>query len=357
MSPRLVFVLAIILAYAGAFFIFKKKFISLFVGIEYLFIGFFLYFLAPVSDGLQPLLFPFLGWIGLLMGLQVKVDYLRGLTADFYIKVFSYAVISSLLIGITLYYLDFHNNAIVAGIALSSISYKSAAFFIPPKRAGNRFVLFFVSFLPFVLIILLFAYYAFSGSYVQLFLMISFIIAFSIILRLVLAIVEQRDAIILVLMGFILFISETCAIVKISPIVVCFFIGIYLTNFSHHKEIIFTTLYKDEKQLYVLFLILLGMVAGIKVTNAMLVEVLLIIIIAALAKFASFKPPLLGFPRLRWYIFLTPGGFSIAIMTDWWLNSGSPKETLWFSSFLVSVVLLQFISIFMGKRKRIKDEK
>ena len=355
MNPRLVFIVAVILAYTGVFFIFKKKYLSLLGGIEYLFIGFLLSFFTVNTASLQPLLFPFLGWIGLLMGLQLKLSYLKGLPRDFYLKVVLYAVISALGASILLFLLKFHENAFAAGIALSSVCYKTTAHFIPARVKSNRFALFFVSFIPFILLLLLFSFYLFSSGFAQFFLTAAVAIVFSIILRMTLAIIEDRGSIILLLIGFIIFISETCAVLKISPIVVCFFIGIYISNFSHWKEFIFSIAYKDEKPLYTLFLTLLGLVAGIAVEKGMILEILFIMVSIALVKYAAFHIKLLGFNRYNWYLFLAPGGFSLAVITDYWLKAGAPRETAWFSSFLISIIMLQFIAIIMGKGKKYSD--
>jgi len=355
MNPRILFIVAVILAYTGVFFIFKKKYLSLFGGIEYLFIGFLLSFLPIDTAALKPLLFPFLGWIGLLIGLQLKFPYLKGLHRDFYLKVGLYTILSAICASALLFLLNFHESAFAAGIALSSICYKSTAHFIPARDKTNRFALFFVSFIPFISLLLLFSFYLFTSTAAHLLLTLSVTIVFSIILRMTLAIVEDRGSIILLLIGFIIFISETCAVLKISPIVVNFFIGIYISNVSHWKEFVFTALYRDEKPLYTLFLTLLGMVAGFAVRTETMAEVLFITFAIALLKYTAFNIKSLGFTRYNWFLFLAPGGFSIAVMTDYWLKAGFQQPTVWLSSFLISIIILQFISIFMGKRKKYKD--
>ena len=352
MNPRFVVILAVILAYTGVFFIFKKKYLSLFGGIEYLFIGFLLSFLTLDTVPLRPLLFPFLGWIGLLLGLQLKYSYLKGLPRDFYLKVVLYAVSSALGMSLLLFLLHFHESAFAAGIAFCSVCYKTTAHFIPARVKSNRFVLFFISFIPFILVILLLSFYLFTAGFTRFFLTAAVAFVFSFILRMTLAIFEDRGSVILLLIGFIVFISETCAILKISPLVVTFFIGIYISNFSHWKEFIFSTVYKDEKPLYTLFLILLGLVAGIALEAKMIKEILFIMFTIVLVKYAAFHVKSLGFNRYNWYLFLAPGGFSLAVLTDYWLNAGAPRETTWFSSFLTSIILLQFIAIVMGKRKK-----
>ncbi len=355
MSPRTIFVLAVILAYAGVFVIFKRKYLSLFGGIEYLLIGFLLSFAAIDTAPMKPLLYPFLGWIGLLMGLQIKLEYLKGLTSDFYIKILLYVLLSTLGVGSTLYFFDFHRYAPVAGIALVSICYKTSAHFIPAKTATNRFALFFISFLPFISILLLFFFYAVTTPLIHLLLTISAVILFSLVLRMILAIMEDKGSLLLLLIGFILLISETCAVFKLSPIVVNFFVGIYITNFSHKKELIFTTVYKDEKQLYTLFLLLLGMVAGVALETVMLLDILVILLTVSIIKIVAFTVKPMGFSRFNRLLFLAPGGFAIAVMADYWLYADSPGQTVWFSSFLVSIIILQFISIMVGKRKTYRN--
>jgi hypothetical protein len=354
-NPRLVFIAAVILAYTGVFFIFKKKYLSLLGGIEYLFIGFLLSLFTIETASLQPLLYPFLGWIGLLMGLQLKLSYLKGLPKDFYLKVVLYALGTALGTAALLWLLDFHWNTAAAALALSSVCYKTTAHFIPARVKSNRFALFFISFIPFVLVLLLFTFYLISSGLASFLLTAAVAIVFSIIVRMVLAVVEERGSVILLLIGFIIFISETCALLKISPMVVTFFIGIYITNFSHWKEFIFSMVYRDEKPLYTLFLILLGLVAGIAPDTGMVLEILFIVAAVTLVKCAVFHIKPMGFQRYPWYLFLAPGGFSLAVLTDWWLKSGAPRETGGFSSLLIGVILLQFISILLGKRKKYGD--
>ncbi|MCP4214914.1 MAG: hypothetical protein GY765_09665, partial [bacterium] len=220
MYTQTIFVLAVILAYAGVFLVFRKKYLSLFGGIEYLFIGFFISFLPVDTSALKPLLYPFLGWIGLLIGLQLKFSYLKGLPRNFYIKVFLYSILSALPAGGVLYLLKFNQTAIIAAFALSSICYKSVAHFISSRNKNNRFILFFVSFLPFISILLMFIFYLSTASPTQMLLYLAATIAFSIILRMTMAILDDRGSVFLLLVGFILFISEACAVLKLSPLVV-----------------------------------------------------------------------------------------------------------------------------------------
>ncbi len=352
MYTKTIFVLVVVLAYAGVFLVFKKKYLSLFGGFEYLFVGFLISFLTLDTAPLKPLLYPFLGWIGLLIGLQLRFSYLKGLPGNFYLKVVLYILLLVAAASTALYFLGFEESAVIVGIALSSVCYKTAAHFMPSREKTNRFALFFISFLPFISILLLFGFYSATSDFTHLLLTLSASVAFSILLRMTLAILDDRGSVLLQLIGFIILISETCGALSISPIVVSFFVGIYITNFSHWKDFIFTTVYRDEKPLYTLYLALLGMVAGVAVGKQGAIEIVSIIIAVVLLKFAAFKLPPFGLERYRWYLFLAPGGFSIAVVTDYWLKSGAQEEDTRFSAFLISIIVLQFTSIFLGKRKQ-----
>lgn len=83
MTTRIFIILAVILAYFGVSVLFRKKRLSPFVGMEYLLIGFLLADLPINTTALESLLYPFLGWIGLLLGLQMKKEHLKGLTISF----------------------------------------------------------------------------------------------------------------------------------------------------------------------------------------------------------------------------------------------------------------------------------
>lgn len=351
MSPKYLVVLAIILSYTGVFLIFRKKALSFFGGLEYLFIGVLISFLNFNSNSLIPLLYPFLGWIGLLIGLQFKFNYLKGLTYDFYKKTGAYVVISFVFYSIFLYLLGFSKNSFVISIAISIISYKTVAFFLKGKSKKIRETLFFISFMPFISFILLFLIHLSIYNANGLFYFLSFTVLFSAILWFIFTQVTDKDSILLILIGFIILVSETCAIAKISPLLMGFIIGIFLTNFSKWKEFIFISLYKDEKPLYILFLLILGLTFGFSFDISVIYLTISLITLVILFNYLIIKFKYFPISNFNFKYFLTPGGLGIAIITDYWLITGASLKLPWLTSAFIAIVVLQFLVTILGERK------
>jgi len=351
MTAKHLVVLAIILSYAGVFFIFRKRALSYFGGLEYLFIGVAISFVGVDTKGLIPLLYPFLGWIGLLFGLQLKFNYLQGLSVKFYKSTVVYTLLSALIIGGVLFLLGFKESATVTGIALSVISYKTVAHFFDGKDRKTREILFFVSFTPFIAFVLLFVFYFFNYSAGNIFYFISFTVLFGFISQAVFKIITDKDSVLLILIGFVILISETCAILGISPLVMGFLIGIFLSNFSKWKEFIFIALFQDEKPLYILFLLILGLTFGLAFQVQVLKLALTAILVVAAVKNLVVKTGDFPVSKIHSIYILSPGGLGVAIVTDYWLLSGATSKSVWFSACLLAIVVLQFLVAILGDKK------
>ncbi len=345
MSPKLLLIFFIILSYAGVFFVFRKRSLSLLVGMEYLLLGFLFSLVDIEIDSLKPLLFPFLGWIGFLTGSQLKLKYVLRLDKKFYLSVILFTVLLTGTITVVLSALLSAEHAVLIAIALVPISYRTVAQFI----TEDRFVLFFIGIIPFLAMLLLLLFYFVRLTMDSLLLMVIFILVFSIISRFILTHLDDKKSINLLLVGLIIFISESCAVLGLSSLVVNFCVGIYIANFCPYRDIIFSALYKDEKQLYIMFLLLLGMFAGIRLEPAVFLNSLLIILVVLCCKYLFLKITYFQLQSHHWFYFLAPGGFAITLATDFWLFEGGARASAWFSSFLVSVISLQCISVLMSK--------
>lgn len=351
MTPKYLVVLAIILSYTGVFLIFRKKALSYFGGLEYLFIGVIISFFNLKTDVLIPLIYPFLGWIGLLLGLQLKLNYMKGLTVPFYKKTIFYSIISSVVAGSILFMSGFGKASATGGIAMAIISYKTSAFFLNSKKKRIRETLFFISFIPFLAITLLFLSNIFIYDAQKIFYFISLTVLFSSLLWFVFKLIKDKESIHLILIGFIIFISETCAIAGISPLIMGFIIGISLSNFSHWKEFIFISLYKDEKPLYILFLLILGLTFGLSFHFSVIKLTFSILGVSVFVKWVASKIKQLPIYNFNLIYFLSPGGLGVAIATDYWLIEGAKTKSPWFTSILISIVILQFTVTILGERK------
>jgi len=351
MTPKHLVVLAIILSYTGVFLIFRKKALSYFGGLEYLFIGVIISFFNVKTSGLIPLIYPFLGWIGLLIGLQLKFNYLKGLNRHFYKATFFYTFTASIIAGGILYLFGYGKSATAVGIALTGISYKIAAHFLKSKDKKTRETLFFISFVPFVALSLMLLFYLFTYNASKIFYFISFSVLFSFISWFIFKLITDKDSILLILIGFIIFISETCAVASISPLVMGFIIGVFLTNFSKWKEFIFISLFKDEKPLYILFLLILGLSFGFSFNISVIALTVVAIIVSVFVKITGSKLKELPISNHNFIYTLSPGGFGIAIATDYWLVSGAITKTPWFTAVIITIVILQFTVTIAGDKK------
>ncbi len=350
MTTRILIILAVILAYFGVTLFFKRRRLSLFVGMEYVLLGFLLSNLPFDWMSLKPLLYPFLGWIGLLLGLQLKLEHMKGLSMAFYVKVGVFTVGSVAGIGL-LYGLasEGRSETITVALALTSVSFRTVSHFIPSRGGENRHALFFISIVPFFLLILVTMVHLSSLPVESVFLLLAVIVVFAILSRSILRLVEEREGLELLVLGLIVLLSETCAVLALSPLVVSFFVGLYVANYSSAGDRTFRSVYADEKPLTMMFLMLVGMLSGISGDLELLFSILLMVLAAGGIRFLLIGLPYFNLHRFPPYWFLAPGSLAIAVAADHWATGLPGAGQDWFPALLLAVMVLQFISSNSGE--------
>ncbi len=353
MFTRLFVIIAVAVAYFSFSTIFRKRKISTFVGMEYLILGFILSKFPLGQNILKPLLFPFLGWIGLLIGLEVDFHYLKELPRHFLVRTALWTLGLVTLLALGIGFITATPALSVYALALTPISFRTVSHFIPSRGVENRSTLFFVSILPFFVLIL------FTG--IQLIIlpptsalyMICFTILFAIFSRTLLSLNHRPEGLLLVLIGVIVLVSETCAVFRISPLAVSFFAGVYLANTCKKCDPIYRDIAADEKPLYMLFLLLVGMLSGIPENPEILFSALSIVLLTGLLRRGFATTSWFSLNRHHWAYFMAPGGIAIAIGTDLWTQSPG-LYTNWFPAFLIAIITLQAIGVLAGKMETAK---
>ncbi len=351
MLSEILIVCAIILSYFGIGFVFNKRRMSPFLGLEFFLVGLLFSLLSIEKNTFLPILPPFLAAFGLLMGIQVKVSDLKALKRDFYLKVFSYSFIVFFLLFIVFVSLFGNDVAAVLASVFTLGSYKVMATFVPDRKKEDRKKLFFSAFLPFLCILIyFFANFIFlNPSVTKWFFILLFL--FSILSRLIFSILESEPLIVLSLMGVVLFFSELAYIKGVSPFLVMFFVGFYLANYCKKGDELFKILISDEKQLYTIFLIFLGFVSGIRLDFSIVKISLIIAVTVILVKYLAFI-----FKRESFTLYLSPGAFGVVLLSDYWLISGHKHGDAVFSLSIIVIVLLQVLSMLYLKRIYVEKE-
>jgi len=351
MFTRFFIIIAVAVAYFSFSIIFRKRKISTFVGMEYLILGMFLSNLPLGQAILKPLLFPFLGWIGFLIGLEADFHYIRELPENFLAKtaVWTIGLVGAIALGIGL--LTAKPMLAVFALALAPISFRAVSHFISARGIENRTVLFFVSIVPFFILLLYTCLQIVTLPPVSSLYLICFSALFAILSRTLLSLDHKPEGLLLVLIGVIVLVSETCAVFRISPLSVSFFAGVYLANTCRKCETIYRDIAADEKPLYMLFLLLVGIVSGIPDNPEFLFSVLSIVLLTGILRWLFVKASWFHLNRHFWAYFMAPGGLAIAIATDIWIGSTVTLPGTWFPALLVAVMVLQAIGVLSGKKE------
>ncbi len=349
MFTRLFVIIAVAAVYFSFSIIFRKQKISTFVGMEYLILGFLLSKLPLEQEMLKPLLFPFLGWIGLLIGLEVDFHYLKEFPRNFLLKTALW--VTGLVAVLALALAGFTGQPAVAifALALAPVSFRTVSHFVPAKGVKNRTVLFFVSILPFFILLFLTGIQTLILPLHSLVYLVGFSILFAIFSRALLSLDHNPEGLFLVLIGVIILVSETCGAFNISPLAVSFFAGMYLANTCKKCDPVYHDITANEKPLYMLFLLLVGMLAGIPNKPELLLSALLMALIAGILRFIFIRTPWFYLNNYSWAYFMAPGGLAIAIGTEIWIQNGNLISETWFPAFLVTVMLLQATGVLSGK--------
>ncbi|NOZ13829.1 MAG: hypothetical protein GXO69_09330 [Acidobacteria bacterium] len=355
MFTRLFVIVAVAAVYFSVSIIFRKRKISTFVGMEYLILGFLLSKLPLGQALLKPLLFPFLGWIGLLIGLEADFHYLKEFPRNFLLKAGLW--VTGLVSVLALALAGFTGQPAVAifAPALAPVSFRTVSHFIPAKGAENRTVLFFVSILPFFILLLLTGVQTLILPLHSLVYLLCFSTLFAIFSRALLSLNHNPEGLLLVLIGVIILLSETCAVFGISPLAVSFFAGVYLANTCKKCDPVYHDIAADEKPLYMLFLLLVGMLAGIPNRPEFFLSALFMALIAGILRFVFIRIPWFHLKDYTWAYFMAPGGLAVAIGTDIWIQNGNSLSETWFPAFLVAVMLLQATGVLSGKSGKAGD--
>ncbi len=354
MFARLFVILAVAVAYFSFSVIFRKRKLSTFVGMEYLILGFLLSKLPMEQASLKPLLFPFLGWIGLLIGLEVDFHYLKELPEHFLTKTVVWTTGLTAGIALGIFLLTGKPGLCVFALALAPISFRTVSHFIPARGIENRTALFFVSILPFFILLLFTGVQVLTLPLISTLYLLCFSTLFAIFSRTLLSLNHKPEGLLLILIGVIVLVSETCAVFRISPLTVSFFAGVYLANTCKKCDPIYRDIAADEKPLYMLFLLLVGMVSGIPGDPEFLFSTLSLVLLAGLLRRLFAKSHWFNLNRYTWAYFMAPGGLAIAIGTDIWMREGISLPGVWFPAFLVAVMVLQAMGVLSGKMEGIK---
>lgn len=341
MAQQYLLICFIVLAYTGVFVVFRRRRTVMLGGIEYLLAG-LLFSAADISaEALKPLLHAFVGWIGVLSGLQFKVQYLRRLDRPVCTATLRYSLACTGAFLVLALALVDTAQAPYCAVSLIPVSYV-----LTGARAGeHRYTLFLVSLLPLAAVVCLLAVQSLLHTAWFLPTTILLMVTCAIVSRFVLSTIDDPKTMPLVLIGLIVLVAESCAAVGVSALVVTFGVGVYLANFSRMDNAVFTTLLADEKPLYSMFLLLSGFAAGFLATPAVLLKGAALAGGVAVVKFAVLRLGGTGVPRPLWPLLLAPGGFALAIAIDSWLLLGGLFRSQWFSIMLLCVAVLQIMSV------------
>ncbi len=345
MLAEILILSAVIISYFGVGFVFNKRKMSPFLGLEFFLIGVLFSFLKVEKSTFLPILPPLLATFGLLMGVQIRISDLKALRWDFYKKVFSYTIL--VFPPLFLIFISFFPREIASVIAsvFALGSYKLMATFIRDRKKEDRKKLFFSAFLPFVVTVLyFFSIFTFiSPSVTRWFFVL--LILFSLLSKVLFSVLEDRSLIVLSLMGAVLFFSEISYIKGVSPFLVMFFVGFYLANYCKRIDVLFSILISDEKQLYTIFLIFLGFLSGFVFDFNVLKFSLIILFSVIFVKFLAFL-----FYKESFVFYLSPGAFGVVLLSDYWLLSGHKSGDRFFFSSILVIIFLQVVSMIYLKR-------
>ncbi len=342
MSIQTLIIAFIVLSYLGVYLIFRTRWVSILAGMEYLLLGFVIAPFYSEPQLIKPLIFAFLGWTGLLIGTQFKLEYLARLEKSFYLHVLIYCAVLVGIIFAAASIIFPADSALIAAVCITPFSY----IMISSVLQNDRYTLFFAGFLPVVSILFLFLFYCAGAAFLTIAKFMLFICVYCIISRFILTHIDESKSIDLMLIGLVLLISESCAVIGISPLVVTFFVGVYIVNFCPLQDIIFANLYTNEKPIYIMSLFLTGIVSGIALEWTVIAGGMFLATTALLIKCTCLKISRFRFPLKQLLTLCTPGAFALMLSTDFWLYRGAIKHSEWFSTMIVCIVILQCISAF-----------
>ncbi len=346
MSVEILIVSAVILAYFGIGFVFRKRAMSPFLGLEFLLVGFLFSLVSIEKINFIPVLPPILGTFGLLAGLQFKNSQLKQLEKGFLKTVSVYIVSVFLLLFFSASLFLDRLNALFFSIVFLYPSYKVLATFVPDRGVENRKKLFLSAFIPFVGAFMYFAFSFLFFSQANILVYILLIIAFSFIAKFLLDWVEDNKVFTVLIIGITLMFSEIFYIMEFSPYVSMFFLGYLLANFSEKSDDVFNIVLSDEKQLYTVFLISFAFLLGFDFSFYILKLTLFILLINLFVKFLFWK----SYKRENFLLYLSPGAFGVVLIADFWLLSGQKHKSPVVLALIFAIILTQLITMISLKR-------
>lgn len=294
---KIIFTLLLILfiAFSGYHLTFRKLKLPLFAhklyltGTEFLLFGlllgpqFFNILDKNTCDGLEPLSALLLGGIGLLSGFQLELTSLKRFSPIFYIGAVTEAVITFTLVFTVTYIIIILSDSVSAPwqIAVALMFSATAActaqtgisLFTPEtvnaKQETIKVLRLFANIDGIVALILFSTVYIFRpamspsifkplGTYAGI--LTGIVACIGLLLLYVLLFSQRRDnsQVRLIVIGMIVYTSGVASILNFSPLLVNFFLGFCIVNFTREKERIYNILMAVEKPMYLLLLVFLG---------------------------------------------------------------------------------------------------
>ncbi len=278
-------------------------------GMEFLILGVILgeQFTGLIDEstlkGLEPLSALLLGWIGLLFGFQFEITNILRFPVEFFWMAVLESMVTFVVVGLGMviclpYFITFSDAALyVSALAVASAAACTAqtrlALIKPDKTPSSRKVLDllgYISSIDGVAVLLLFgiafivkpisaegAAWA-AGAGKDILLNLSAGCGLLLLYLLFLARRASENELIAIIAGMAVLSSGAAAAISFSPLLINFFIGVFLVNFSIEKERIFNILISIEKPIYLLLLVFLGAVLRLNAVTLIVLSLILIVL-------------------------------------------------------------------------------
>lgn len=321
---------------------------------------------------LEPFLILALSWVGLLVGLQLRWGVLVRFPRAYFSFAILEAVVALLAVGAALVLLflwwvptpdalDHHRwraAFCLATVAALSSPTELAAHPGIRVRAGHAAGL--LRFVPAVApvvglagVAVLFSIWHVSdglpgaeAAWVWLLASVGGGLVLGVLFHLLLRTTNERDEIVVVVLGMALFAGGAASVFRLSPLVVCLVVGAVLGNLrSASQEALLHMFMRFERPLYVALLVLAGAAwAWDNLWGYALAALYLLLRAvgkAAGVRMAALVTPLPFRPGSRWWLGLMPqGAMAVAIAVSYRMAYYDPMVEIVFSAILVSTLVL-----------------
>jgi len=392
MKITIALLIIIFLAFSGYHLTFRHFRLPIFsrhfylTGTEFLFLGLLLgpQFLnildVETQKGLTPLIALVLGWIGLIFGFQFEFKKLRRVPIELFLVAVLEGLLTFLLVftGVHLvvvhYFVLPESITVVIAIVLAAAagcSAQTGLAFISPytfaKGQDTGKLLRLTSSIDGLCPLLIFGLCFFfqpsnisGGTWLGGFgkgILISFGISFGLLLLFSLFMSHRRleKELILVVIGMTMLTSGISSALKFSPLLVNFFVGVWLVNLSRDKERIYQILTTIEKPTYLLLLVFLGVCVRLDFIGLALLALAYCLFRAFGKFFVSFlatglTPELRKYPRQLGFGLLAQGGLSMAMLLEFQQAFASHTATMITTIAVMAVVYNEILSHYFLKR-------